>query len=301
MFGSQVLEVAIGLVFVYLLLSLLCSALNELIEAWLKNRAKNLEKGIRNLLSDPEQGGLTAAIYDHPLIKALYRDKKNLPSYIPSHTFALALLDVMAKRGPLGDLPTLRQAAAQLENRRVGQAVAVLIDDARGDINQVGRNLEQWYDATMERVAGWYKRRVQVLILVLGIIIAAALNADTITIAESLSHDPALREALVATAQEYAKQQAPAAKSDGQAGVRSPERKLEEIEAKIQALGLPIGWTLKTGDPRSWPRDTVTLGNKLLGLILTAFAISLGAPFWFDMLNKIIVFRSTVKPSGTTK
>ena len=36
--------------------------------------------------------------------------------------------------------------------------------------------------------------------------------------------------------------------------------------------------------------------TKALGLLLTAFAISQGAPFWFDLLNKIIVIRSTVKP-----
>src|SRR5436190_22299908 len=54
MFNSPVLEVAIGMIFFYLLLSLICTALNELIEAWLKNRAYDLEHGIRKLLDDPD-------------------------------------------------------------------------------------------------------------------------------------------------------------------------------------------------------------------------------------------------------
>ena len=72
MFGSQILEVAMGMIFVYLLLSLMCSALSELIEGVLKRRAKYLEEGIRNLLNDP---GTATKLYQHPLIKALYKDK----------------------------------------------------------------------------------------------------------------------------------------------------------------------------------------------------------------------------------
>jgi hypothetical protein len=49
MFGSDVLEVAIGLIFVYLLLSVICSAINETIEVWLKKRGADLERGIREL------------------------------------------------------------------------------------------------------------------------------------------------------------------------------------------------------------------------------------------------------------
>jgi hypothetical protein len=33
-----------------------------------------------------------------------------------------------------------------------------------------------------------------------------------------------------------------------------------------------------------------------LGWLVTALAIMLGAPFWFDVLNKFVVVRSTVKP-----
>jgi hypothetical protein len=32
------------------------------------------------------------------------------------------------------------------------------------------------------------------------------------------------------------------------------------------------------------------------GWLLTALAATLGAPFWFDVLNRLMVIRSTVKP-----
>jgi len=72
MFNTTVIDVVIGLVFVYLLLSLMCSAANEMIEGWLKNRAADLERGLRELLKDPQGNGLVKKVYDHPLISGLF-------------------------------------------------------------------------------------------------------------------------------------------------------------------------------------------------------------------------------------
>jgi len=70
----------------------------------------------------------------------------------------------------------------------------------------------------------------------------------------------------------------------------------------IEGLGLPIGWTY--GDPKNPTNDPrafrgVDPGNwflRILGWFITALALSLGAPFWFDLLNKFMVVRATVKP-----
>src|SRR5262245_54913730 len=115
MFGSVVLDVSVGLVFVFLLVSILCTAIREGIEAWLKTRAAYLEYGIRELLQDKAGNGLAAELYKHPLIFGLvsgdYRKPEqlekpgllargdNYPSYIPAGNFALALMD-LAARGP---------------------------------------------------------------------------------------------------------------------------------------------------------------------------------------------------------
>jgi hypothetical protein len=99
MFGSSILEIAIGLIFIYLLFSLICTAINEQISALLNKRGENLFDGIRNLLNDPAFTGLAQKLYNHGLVDGISQANKNpnkpgrRPSYIDNGTFALALLD----------------------------------------------------------------------------------------------------------------------------------------------------------------------------------------------------------------
>src|SRR5678815_5352134 len=107
MLGSSVLEVAIGVVFVYLLLSLICTALNEGISSMINKRGKNLFEGVKNLLNDPEFSGLAQQVYNHGLVDGLSQNgsdpkvKTRLPSYMHSSNFSLALLDILGARGAL--------------------------------------------------------------------------------------------------------------------------------------------------------------------------------------------------------
>ena len=362
MFGSDILGVAIGLVLVYLLLSIICTATNELIEAALKNRAKDLERGIREMLGgDAAASALASKIYNHALIFGLFKggyDAKstgNLPSYIPARNFSLALLDVLqpadqsARSGttllaspstlslnPAAATVSQTLAPANLRNlvsasttlgQKPKQALLALIDASAGDAQKLQGNLEGWYNTSMDRVAGWYKRRTQVIILCLSLLVVLAVNADTIALFKSIANDPALRNSLVAAAPEYAKaaQQSPSAtpinenacgrKSSNECRVAvtvcasspaSPECRVATNMERIGSLGLPIGWD--RDDHRVWPENGdwhstdfwTAWGSKVTGWLLTALAISLGAPFWFDVLNKFMTARSTLKPKTGT-
>jgi len=366
MFGSSLLDVAIGTIFIFLLLSLICSALNEIIESWLKMRASYLECGIRELLGDPSGEGLTLKLYSHPLIRSLfpgaydptqikksgsYASRSDLPSYIPARNFALALMDIVqpaqtetgdeqdtasgafgatrseSKRGkaelnivasppddPVNPLAPFRRAVGQLEDGQTRTALLALVDAAGDDVVRARENIEGWYNSTMDRVAGWYKRRAHAMILVLGVGVAIAVNADSIYIVRSLANDATLRSSLVAAAQEYAKEQ-PATTTTEEEGeeevVATPKDKFSDNLRLIEGLGLPIGWTREPSDTaryspglpwrHSSPGLWLTTWARLfywhwLGWLLTATAISQGAPFWFDLLNRFIVIRSTVKP-----
>jgi hypothetical protein len=289
MFGSTILEVAIGMVFVYLLLSLICSAVGEFIETLLKRRYKDLKKGITTLLHDP---GLVERLYGHPLVQALGKT----PSYIPSRTFSLALWNIATTAGQVGaeaaavtrDLRQIRSTVAALPQREVRQALLTLIDEAGNDLDRARENIERWYDDVMDRVSGWYKRRMQWILLAIGLLAAGLLNVDSLTLVRSLSQDAALRDSLVAAAEGYA--------SNPPAPGENPEAKIKSNLAEIRNLGLPIGWESRPGSPRAWPGDPGAQFFKILGFLVTAFAVSLGAPFWFDLLNKFMVVRSTVKP-----
>ncbi len=310
MFGSQILEVAIGIIFVFILISIICSVVREGMEALLKSRAAFLEHGIRQLLHDKEGQGLVQSLYNHPLIEGLFsqpykptaaagrpsawRSGGTLPSYIPTKNFALALLD-MAARGRTTDAvssdpqappitpESIRLNIENLGNPYVQRVVLTALDAAQGDFNQAQANLEAWFDSGMDRVSGWYKRSSQWVIFWIALAVAIGLNINTITLADYLAHNDVARAALVAQAEKAA---------------RNPEFAKQDYAAarsELTSLDLPIGWgASRAGQPS--PDNEPEWWNRLCGWLITAFAAMLGAPFWFDVLNKIMVIRSTVKP-----
>lgn len=482
MFNTTILDVAIGMIFIYLLLSLMCTSASEIIELLLKKRAIDLERGIRELLVPGSASGtndIVQNLYNHALVNSLfggryqhsriasikrYVMRTGLPSYIPSRNFALALMDLVLPgdavapppppppapvtgvsgaagatpppasfdvkldaipppppppsdpRNPLARLRNAVGTSALLEDH-ARDALTALIDAAGHDVARARENIENWYDTSMDRVSSWYKRRSQVVILILGLFVAISVNADSITIAKRLSTDRPLRESLVAAAQEYSKAHAAAsptpspspsaspspsstptpcptpipppppkapeecakdaksaecqyakilltipecAKDKNSAECKSktelledcvtepdsaecryarvlvtiseclddknssdckqkallatipacrcdensPQCKYEVNKQQLEALGLPIGWASVDDPKRKWPglrfEGEGGWGEQIqwhwLGWLLTALAISLGAPFWFDLLNKFIVIRSAVKP-----
>lgn len=319
MFGSQVLDVAIGLIFIFLMLSLVVTAFNELVAAWLKLRSKMLWKGVLQLLANKQ---VAEAVYAHPLVASLSKSSKAKPSYIPSRTFVLALLDGLTEVGaaPPATLEEVKTVLANMDRKSpMVIALTVLMHDAAGNLEDFKKNLEQWFDNSMERVSGWYKRQTQYILLGMAIVITVWANADVVVLTNTLWHDPAVRTALVAQAQQYSDQQRkdaePAAAAQAAGGpppppaqppaeapdVEAATAKFDKSVAQIQSLGIPLGWR-DAADPsdkrEAFPAAAdipATLGKHFLGWLLTALAISMGAPFWFDMLNKVISIRSAGK------
>lgn len=282
MFGSDILEVSIGIVFVFVLVSTICSAVREAIEALLKTRASYLEFGIRQLLQDGKGQGLAKAFFEHPLIFSLFAGKyvpggehrrwwrgRNLPSYIPARSFAVALMDVLNT-----------SSTTQIANPTVQRVVQLAIDSAHGNLDQARQNVEAWYDSAMDRVSGWYKRSTHWIIFGTALVIAIGVNIDTLAIADYLYRHDGVRSALVSTVE----------KNAGTA----PEGASQALQ-QLEGLHLPIGWT-STSDQPPLPFGRWESIRPFIGWLITAFAATLGAPFWFDVLNKIMVIRSTVKP-----
>jgi hypothetical protein len=326
MFGSEVLDVAIGLVFVYLILSMICSAVCEMIESLARKRADFLESGLREMLSD-DKGGLVRQIYDHPLVSSLFPGSyepghtRNLPSYIPPANFALALMDVVGLLGSIpnatpvsaagpGGLPTASVSsperiratirAAGASSPLVSRALMVLAESAGYDPAQIRIHIEAWYNSSMDRVSGGFKRRSQAILLTLGFLISLAINADTISITNSLATDKSVRTSLIAAATEASKGPPPlnsSASNDHTAGTGDA---FEKDLGQIRNAGLPLGWSASQNDLRHIPVTWRGWLAKLLGITLTAFAVSLGGPFWFDTLNRFMAVRSTVKPDEKT-
>jgi hypothetical protein len=285
-----IVEVVIGLAFLFFLLSVIASAVNEAIAGVMKFRAKTLEKGIKNLLTgstNPSQGGqqLVDELYTNTLVNGYGKDEDK-PSYLSSRSFRNALLEItglLEATSRTSDDPLQAEAirdevqgkidAIQSENLK--RALNTIWLSAYRDTTEFRAGVERWFDRGMERVSGWYKRRVQIFLFVIGVVLTVGLNASALTAADGLWRDDGLRKGLVAQAQ----RQPQATSGTGALG-------------QLEDLNFPIGW-----EDANRPG---TVGGWLLsgfGWVLTALAIMLGAPFWFDVLGKVSNLRAAgVKP-----
>ena len=294
MFGSDILDIAVGMILVYLLLSLILTAVQETIEAWVKSRASNLERAVTELLQGDST--LVTEFYDHPLIYALHGGKRGAaakrdrPSYIPRSTFAAVLIDLMRK-----DPETV--------NANLKRAFNGLDHLTGGDLTKTRRELERWYDGAMDRASGWYKRSTHARLFWLGLGIAILLNVNSVMLAQHLATDPQSRELANHLAASVA-----------QAGPEGAPDKLNRYQDQLDQIGLPIGWDTPAvkriansfparPEPPArpglayWLNWLGALLALVLGYAITGLAVTLGAPFWFDLLNKFMVIRSTVKPT----
>lgn len=279
---GAVVDVAIGLIFVYLLLGLLVSVLQETLTGFASLRGRGLRAALQALLSAEASGGgksqLFLDVFAHPLIRDLSPSK--LPSYVPSRNFALALIAALRAGDSARPLfSQIESAVAKLPQGPTRTALETLLTDAAGDVAKLQQNLETWFDDVMDRVSGAYKRCSHAFALILGLLIAFACNVDTINVAKTLWQDPAARAAVVAGAAQYVKDH-PQLTTGG---------KDIELNQVLDRLPLPLGWPNGIVLPSSGVGDGWW---ALLGWLMTGLAVSLGAPFWFDTLQRFLNIRA---------
>jgi hypothetical protein len=183
-------------------------------------------------------------------------------------------------------------------------------------------NAETWFNESMDRLSGWYKRKAQILAFLIGLILAAALNVDSLALINHLWKEPAVREALAANATEFTK-----ANSDLPTVPVTGDKitgAVEYFNTQFEGLNLPLGWsyapvTLESnqtcrlipfGKNVVWgirdksaanicqkianaPASSAQWFMKILGIIFSAAAAAQGAPFWFDILKKVVNIRGS--------
>jgi hypothetical protein len=288
------LDIVIGLVLMYLTLSLACTVVNEMIASMLRLRAKTLAAGIAGLIDDPT---LKKAFDDHGLIDAAKAASGGqLPSYLPGKTFALALLGSLGldPSKPPPAVAEIRDAVMKLPDTNIRDVLLSELTAADANLDKVREGLARWFDNSMDRVTGVYKRNIKRISFVVGVLLALALNADTLSVTNSLWRDGTLRDAITHNAASIDQWLPPGAKGTGTASPAGMVDKLDMLRP------LPLGW--RPCAPNCPKPDEVYLFwiGKLVGLFITALALSLGAPFWFDVLSKLVNLRNTgIKPKRT--
>ncbi|MCC5601692.1 hypothetical protein [Nostoc favosum] len=382
-----VVDITIGLVFIYLILSLIASEIQELIATCLQWRAKHLKNSIELLLaggSETEESDITKAkklvdkLYADPLINTLNQqakekiekqfreiskslDKKGLgekqsgPSYLPSETFAITLLDTLKipqlinhVKHPSEDAKTnlhiilafYKELKKGVNNQNseeyktiqtiygdidqkfidfvnkdlpddvpdnlikslgvIAQRSRIKISDLTQEMNQFQNEVETWFDRSMDRASGVYKRNAKGVAVLIGISVAIFSNTDTFHLVNRLSQDSAIRSAITQSASQRAD------------FIKDPEAR-RQIEKVLGDTSVPIGWQninqqFELLDVKDSNNGKVLLiriwqGFKLIcGWIVSGLAIAMGAPFWFDILNKVVNVRNAgPKPVAYTK
>jgi hypothetical protein len=335
---TTIIQVAIGMIFVWVILAVITSQIQEWVASIFSWRASMLEASIKQLLGDP---ALKDKVYAHPLIQGLYTNNgKRKPAGIPKDKFALVLFgEVMSsstiatdgqsmdtvseETGTVAEntvttvtdaninnventLTTVENTITDVENtfkklknkvsdlkgeNRVPPELKKFIntldtlligieekkDDATYTIIEAQKRVESWFDDSMERLGGAYRRRMQIVALIAGITIAAVLNVDTGAIMNTLWKDPVLRQAVVTQASQLQESQI-------QSGETPPSAEdIAKNVEKLNVLSLPIGWSAK-----NVPADVNGWAAKIVGILLSGMAAAQGAPYWFDLMRKLL-------------
>jgi len=293
MFSSVVLDVAVGLIFGFLAMSLATSAIVEAIASLLKWRSRTLLNGVKQLVNDQGFSGLAKSLYEHAAINPRGPGRSaptaNLPAYIDPAQFANAVIDItglsqqVARSQLAGAAPSTDTLTAVVDdkisdaaNPQINQLLRGIIERNGGDLDKIRQELAAWFDNGMDRLSGAYKRWTQALSFAIAIVLTVLINVDAIELGKGVWKQPTLVSKLSADAATDAVQA------------------LEALDER-----LPVGWNsgglfMKRGiDGKpawfgawDWARAT-------LGWLITAFATLFGAPFWFDALQSITRLKGT--------
>lgn len=291
-FGAA-LDVAIGLIFVYLLVSLFVTALNEYISSFLNKRSEFLLGRVQSLLggdgSERKSGEWTpemCSVWNHPLISALKSHQtaedhctkrgallKNAPSYIPGKTFAVALTETLKPSDTAHlSFTQLKTAVSGIQNNdALKNALLPMIDEAEGKVDVFQKNVATWFDGAMDRTSGAYKRWIHRLTFWAGFAVAIAFNVNSLQLIDNLWRDPVARAGLVAQASKTAQDAKTVQDVEAQLTLPAPAPAVtasngeaecacdgEDVGDIGQKLALPIGWSQQAicnlwTDPRAKP------------------------------------------------
>lgn len=312
------LDVLLGLTLLFAALSVFCSGLVEAAAARTSLRGKMLRGAIYRMLGEES---LYRRVIHHPAVAATRRGGSGAtgaPSYLAPERFVAALLDVVPVRARTMGLSGAHDAEAdEIKDAQVreffvaarylsacgiavGAPLAGLARRHGQSVDALKAALVGWYDSQMERVGGWYKRRIQRWLFLTGLLVAVLFNVDTLQVVSALAREPALRA--------WADQAATAASP-----APTQAADVRQLLASGKTRGLPVGYACLQGPEfgiemtvrdcygavraTSWLERLLTL----LGWLLTAAAVSFGAPFWFDVLAKVSNLRSAGRPVPTSR
>jgi hypothetical protein len=299
---AKSLDIAIGLLLVFLVFSLVVSGITEAIAFFTKKRSKDLWAAIHRLVDEgtppsdsrpirnssrESDRSSTQKLYDSSFVNE-FQDRKNAVrtqiSTLASSDFARGVIEVLVPNASGETSPVLTEAIASLpDGVPLKQALMTIAVEAENDLAEVRKDLEEWFDNQMERVSRLYRRWAKWVALVVGIVVAGVINVNVVYIAQTLNRDEATRSALVSSATNLV--DTCTDKSD-EALKTCLDENADRVKIFNSTIDLPIGWS-------DAPAFTWVVA---VGWLLAALAFMQGAPFWFDVMKRAISLRGGTPP-----
>ena len=296
-------DVAIGLALVYVGASLFVTVANEYIAQMLALRSKELLRSLQELLDTRKLKELAGK---EPALRGVLdvvEAVEKRGSYVDPKVLAQSLVGALRidKAGMAG----VAEAIGKLPDSQL-KSVLLMLSQSSERVEKFADDVEQWADRSLKVLGEGYKKNVQWISLVLGFVIAIGLNIDTLELSGRLYRDKELRERTAAAAELLTSsvsqdllRKCQAMKPDALKASEECKKILEVMQnvAKRGAapLDLPVGWENRQQFfDRAWSLKPDTV-QHWIGWLLTALAISIGAPFWFDLLNRLVNVRHGIR------
>ena len=320
MFSSPILDLVILLSFIYFVGSLIISSINEAIAASWSLRPKQLEAALENLLFDNLWPNfLKTKLITSPHIESLMKARGVYPSYIPAQNFVLAIIGIIGDQNYTSEnlLKAIKTTAAFPPQFQ--KILADLAVQAGSSLPDFEKSLAAFYTNAMDRTGGVYKRKIRLILFILGLIVAVGANLDTIQIAQDalntkaqlsqtidkiVSQMPAIKSAKGAITVNYSSGAITVSQQDtNKTAVSNSIKQVSQLATYLKEnTGIGLGYSNWDAFTNKWEFKKDHYGNfflALLGILLTTFALQLSSSFWFDLMNKAVNMRGAGQKPDT--
>ena len=210
-----------------------------------------------------------------------------------AQTFLLLVLIITSPeiRSLIEALPPIPPALGDNLENLADQALSK-IDNLVQEGNQFEQEVAAWFDRSMERSVGVYKRNSKVIGMIIALAIAVAANADTFYMIDKFANEKVLSASVIQVVNKLPLDT-----------LEQPEQISDTINELIVNTSLPIGWQPETIQDQQRStfvilRSLPFLAQRIPGWIITGLAISMGAVFWYELLKKFVDIKNVGKQSS---
>lgn len=300
------LDVAIGLTLVYLGVSLFVTIINESIAQIRNMRGKELQAALRKLIDDES---IRKILAQQPTLASFFTDQsKRIASYVdPKILGQLLISSLSTTTASNTTMSQISEAIDKLPHSILKTQLQSIALTAETKTEKFVADVSDWMNRSLTMLGERYKQNLQVMSFGVGLVVTVVLNINTIALTEHLYRDKESRNAAFALAIQITEHttkdtfdqctKLSITEINKNPTCNSLLGLTDAVQKRNESLGkLPIGWSPDTSLTNFLPSLFSWDGLKILvGWLLTALAVSLGAPFWFDMINKAVSVRQGMR------